>query len=171
MCTSICYLFAAPARTARLAEVPPPPAAPHPGPPPLPTPSVVPTQPSPAGSTAQASSTAAHLQPLPPPSPKAPPSEPAALATAATARSNPPASPAAAQWPTVAPAPRSSETEAIPPPPRGIVAYGDLPASVRNAMPPLKIGGYINGDGDAMLVVAVYLYWGGDERGNDYQTE
>ena len=53
----------------------------------------------------------------------------------------------------------------LAPPPRGIVAYADLPAAVRSALPPLKIGGYIDGNGEAMLVVDDRLVREGDEIG------
>lgn len=62
------------------------------------------------------------------------------------------------------PSPEPDHPSATPPR-GGVVAYADLPASIRNAMPPLKIGGYIDGDGEAMLVVDDRLVHEGDEIG------
>jgi len=85
--------------------------------------------------------------------PPLPKSDPQNALSAAAARP-PPASP-----------PEPDEAPA-PTPPKGIVAFADLPASVRKALPPLQIGGYAEGSGgDAMLLVNDRLVSEGDEIG------
>jgi hypothetical protein len=55
---------------------------------------------------------------------------------------------------------------AAPSPPKGIVAFADLPETIRQALPPLQINGYAEGaGGEAMLLVNDRLVSAGDEIG------
>jgi general secretion pathway protein B len=62
--------------------------------------------------------------------------------------------------------PPEPEEAAAPAPRSGIMLFADLPPSIRKALPPLQIGGYIEGAGtDAMLIVDDRLVHEGDELG------
>lgn len=117
----------------------PPPAAPAAAEPPAPAS-------APQPSMAPPSAARAAIPPAPRPAPQ--------IAPSAVVAHPPPAAPPV---PEEAPAPA---------PPKGIVAFADLPASVRKALPPLQIGGYAEGSGsDAMLLVNDRLVSEGDEIG------
>ena len=149
-------LAAAPATEARAA--PPPAASPATAPPPA---VVVHVEPAAPARAAQAS-----MAPAPPGPPGAArPSRPESPPEVAS-------SPSAATPSLPKPAPHSSATapepeEAPAPAPRsGIMSFADLPASIRKTLPPLQIGGYVEGAGtDAMLVVDDRLVHEGDELG------
>jgi hypothetical protein len=75
----------------------------------------------------------------------------------------PSARPAALQQ--IVPDPQGAP-RAAPLPPRSIVAFADLPESIRQALPPLQINGYAEGaGGEAMLLVNDRLVSVGDEIG------
>lgn len=99
------------------------------------------------------------------------PSAPRDSALSGPAERNPAVTPSASTsapsgTPRATPPSEQVPAAAAPTASSGVVAFGDLPASVRNALPPLEIGGYAEGPGGAaMLVVDDHLVREGDEVG------
>jgi general secretion pathway protein B len=151
---------AAPARSAPMASPPSVEGAAPPPPvvalvePPAPAraaqPSNVPTQPDPPFAAR-------------PPRPQSPPD--AASATRAATPLPKPAPQSSLPAAPARPPPEPEESPALDPR-NGIMTFADLPASIRKTLPPLQIGGYVEGAGtDAMLIVDDRLVHEGDEIG------